>query len=126
MPINTDMRPIETLSAPSLLAADLAPRRPILPPLLRQKSLIMLYGPRGLGKTFVALGMAWAAAAGGSFLKWRADRTHRVLYVDGEMAAFDMKERLALMGPPPATLEFLLADLHRDYLPDLGDRQGQK
>jgi putative DNA primase/helicase len=126
MPTDTDIRPAERLSAPSLLAADLAPRRPILAPLLRQKSLVMLYGPRGLGKTFVALGMAWAAAAGGSFLKWRAEQPHRVLYVDGEMAAFDMKERLALMGPPPATLEFLLADLHRVHLPDLGDRQGQR
>jgi putative DNA primase/helicase len=116
----------ETLSASSLLAADLAPRRPILAPLFSQKSLVMLYGPRGLGKTFVALGIAWAAAAGGSFLNWRAERPHRVLYVDGEMAAVDMKERLKLMGPPPATLEFLLADLHGVRLADLGDGLGQR
>jgi AAA domain-containing protein len=116
----------EILSAPGLLAAQLAPRQPILAPLLAQKSLMMLYGPRGLGKTFVALGLAWAAAAGGDFLKWRATRPHRVLYLDGEMAAYDMKERVAMMGPPPETLQFLLADLERDRLPDLGDGRGQR
>ena len=59
-----------------------------------------LYGPRGLGKTFVALGIAWAAASGASFLNWTASRPRRVLYIDGEMAAVDIRERLRLLGAP--------------------------
>jgi hypothetical protein len=45
-----------------------------LDPILSNDTLAPLYGPRGLGKTFVALGMAWAAASGSSFLNWHAGR----------------------------------------------------
>jgi hypothetical protein len=113
------------LSATELIVADLPPREPILEPILARKSLAMLYGPRGLGKTFVALGIAWAAAAGDSFLKWRASRPHRVLYIDGEMAAVDMQDRLRLLGSAPPTLEFLIADLNPSALPDLGQPAAQ-
>jgi putative DNA primase/helicase len=113
------------LNATELIVADLPPRAPILEPILAQKSLAMLYGPRGLGKTFMALGIAWAAAAGESFLKWRASRPHRVLYIDGEMAAVDMKERLRLLGSAPPMLDFLIADLEPDALPDLAHTDSQ-
>ena len=79
------------LSATELAAATLPAETPILAPILSTKSLALLYGPRGLGKTFVALGIARAAASGASFLGWRAPRPHRVLYIDGEMAAVDMR-----------------------------------
>ena len=118
--------PLKRLSAPALMATDLPEREVILGPILARKSLVLLYGPRGLGKTFVALGIAWAAASGGSFLKWRAGEPRRVLYVDGEMAAVDMKRRLAMLGDAPASLDLILADLHADCLPDLGDQRGQE
>lgn len=117
--------PMARLSAPDLLATDLPEREVILDPILAQKSLVLLYGPRGLGKTFVALGIAWAAASGGSFLKWRASRPRRVLYLDGEMAAVDVQRRLAMLGPAPPDLDFILADLHGHSLPDLGYEEGQ-
>jgi hypothetical protein len=113
------------LSAAQLMAARLPQRAPILDPILSGKSLAMLYGPRGLGKTFVALSIAYAAASGTSFLGWRAPRPHKVIYVDGEMAAIDMRQRLALLGPPPPTLDFLLADLVPSSPPDIATRQGQ-
>lgn len=49
-----------------------------------------------------------------------------MLYIDGEMAAVDMKERLRLLGPAPDTLDFLIADLTIKGLPDLADKEGQK
>jgi len=113
------------LTAPALLAAELPERTPILDPILATKSLALLYGPRGLGKTFVALGIARAAAAGESFLGWTSKRPHRVLYVDGEMAAADIRARLAAFGPAPPTLEFMLADLNRGPLLDLADPRSQ-
>jgi hypothetical protein len=113
------------IAAPDLCAADLPERETILDPILSAKSLALLYGPRGLGKTFLALGIAWAAASGGSFLGWRAARPHRVVYVDGEMAAIDMKRRLQLFGAAPPTLDFMLADLHPGALPDLARSDGQ-
>lgn len=113
------------LSAPALLAAELPERTPILDPVLATKSIALLYGPRGLGKTFVAMGIARAAAAGESFLGWQSPRPHRVLYLDGEMAAADIRARLAAFGPPPPTLEFMLADLNRGPLLDLADPPSQ-
>src|SRR5215213_6612595 len=99
------------LSAAELITADLPEREPILDPVISAKSLALLYGPRGTGKTFLALSIAWAAASGTSVLGWRAHRRHRVLYIDGEMPAIDMKKRLALLGSAPDDLHFMLADL---------------
>jgi putative DNA primase/helicase len=112
--------------ARDLMAADLPQRRFLLDPLLTTKTLALLYGPRGLGKTFVAMGIAWAVASGGSFLGWRADKPARVVYLDGEMAAADMRDRLGLFGPVPDRLEFMLADLGTgSAIPDLGSIDGQ-
>jgi hypothetical protein len=113
-------------AAPDFARLALPEREAFLDPILSSKSLALLYGPRGLGKTFAALGIAWAAAAGASFLGWRAPRPHRVVYVDGEMAADDLRERLALFGPPPATLDLILADLVDGVMPDLAHYDGQK
>jgi DNA-binding CsgD family transcriptional regulator len=111
--------------ASELVAAELPERPAVLDPILSSNSLALLYGPRGLGKSFLALGIAWAAASGGSFLGWRASRPYRVLYVDGEMAAGDMKRRLLLLGAAPPTLEIMQADGHAGSLPDLGYLEGQ-
>lgn len=64
--------------ARDLMAADLPERRMLLDPLLTTKTLVLLYGPRGLAKTFVAMGIAWAVASGGSFLGWRASKPAHV------------------------------------------------
>src|SRR6185437_13542311 len=118
-------RTLTFLSGPELRAAALPARTPILDPILSTKSLTLLYGARGLGKTFVALGIARAAAAGESFLGWQSPRPHRVLYLDGEMAAADIRTRLAAFGPPPPTLDFMLADLNPGPLLDLADPRSQ-
>src|SRR5260370_35284979 len=112
------------LTAEQLMVADFPERETILDPILASKSLALLYGPRGLGKTFVALGIAWAAASGGRFLNWHAGTPHRLLYGDGEMAAVDLQARLKLLGSAPPTLKFMVADLGRHSLPDLGYFEG--
>jgi len=113
------------LTAEELIGANFPEREALLDPILTNNSLALLYGPRGLGKTFVALGIAWAAASGGSFLNWHASRPRRVLYIDGEMAAVDLQARLKLLGSAPPTLKFLVADLGKYSLPDLGYYEGQ-
>jgi putative DNA primase/helicase len=126
-------RPVEPpampqiLTAPELMVADLPQPRTILAPILSNKSLALLYGPRGIGKTLLALGIASAVAAGKGFLKWQAPRPRRVVYVDGEMAASEMCKRLRLFGAAPETLTFVLGDLNPrgGGLPDLGRLEGQ-
>src|SRR5438046_6573134 len=66
----------------------------ILHPFLPTQGLAMLYSKRGVGKTFVSLGIAVAVASGTKFLKWSAPVARRVLYVDGEMPCATLKERI--------------------------------
>jgi putative DNA primase/helicase len=46
-------------------------------PINKQKSLNKIYGERGMGKTYLALGIAGAAATGTDFLRWTT-RAHSV------------------------------------------------
>ena len=111
------------LTTGPLMAADRAPRTDLLPPWLASDTAALVYGPLGIGKSLLALAIAWVVAAGGSFLDWRASRPLRVAYLDGEMAATEMRDRLALFGPVPETLMFRLADLGTERaIPDLADR----
>ena len=112
------------LTAAALLTADLAPRTDILAPLLASDSAALVYGPSGIGKSFLALGVAWAVASGGSFLGWQAPRRHRVLYVDGELGAAELRERLALFGAPPEQLVISAPDLGSGELLDLTEKAG--
>lgn len=92
--------PIElVLSAADLLARNISPREFIVDEVLTLSSLAMLYGWRGLGKTWVTLDMALAVASGSRWLKWPVVKARRVLYVDGEMPAADLQARVrALCG----------------------------
>jgi len=118
--------------AAELLALKLPPRQYLLSPILPAKGLAMVYGPRGLGKTHVGLGIAYAVASGGEFLRWRAPEPRQVLYIDGEMPAAVVQERLAGIvagckaDPKPGALRFLAADLYDGALPDLASPEAQE
>src|SRR3569833_2294478 len=92
------------LTANQLMAGHRPPRSDLLAPWLASDSRSLVYGPPGIGKSFLALGIAWAVASGTSFLGWKAPRPRRVLYVDGEMGAAEISDRVALFGPQPDRL----------------------
>lgn len=77
------------------LARELPPRDLLLAPWLPAQGLAMIHSYRGIGKTHMALGVAYAVASGGSFLGWRAPRPAGVLLLDGEMPGPALQERLA-------------------------------
>lgn len=116
-----------------LLALQIPERQYLLEPLLREKETAMLHAWRGVGKTHVGLQIAFAVASGGAFLKWRAPQPRRVLYLDGEMPARTMQERLAAIekaGPKPpnydpAFLRLVCADLQEEGLLSLSTQGGQ-
>ncbi len=112
------------LTAAQLRAADLPPRSDLLPPWLASDTAALLYGPPGIGKSFLALGIAWAVASGGSFLGWRAPKPRRVLYVDGEMGAAELRDRLALFGSLPERLSIVPHDRPGGARLDLGEEDG--
>jgi hypothetical protein len=105
----TDASPLNIRPASALLDAVPATPSFILDPILSPGTTALIYGDAGVGKSFLALGLALAAAGGGSFLGWTAPRPRRVLYLDGEMSLGALAGRLRLFGPPPPTLEVWLA-----------------
>lgn len=121
----------DPICARAFLAMQFPPRDLLLAPWLPEKGLAMIAAPRGLGKTHVALNVAFAVASGGSFLRWRASAARRVLYVDGEMPAVSLQERLARIVAhstadlAPDVLAFLAADQSEFGLPDLSTPEGQ-
>ncbi|CAN7476646.1 AAA family ATPase [Phyllobacterium sp. LjRoot231] len=101
------------------------PREHIMGPIIQQKSLNEIYGPRGTGKTYLTLGIAVGAATGTDFLRWTTKRPFRVLYVDGEMDFVDLQARTnkliaGLPTPQPGFLRLIAADLQERGIPDLG------
>src|SRR5579859_4397407 len=91
----------------------------------------MLVASTGLGKTNLALAMAFAMAAGRGFLHWRgAGRPMRVLYVDGEMSRRLVKARVADAvrregGIVPAMLYLVCRD-DIEHMPPLNAAEGQR
>jgi putative DNA primase/helicase len=101
-------------------------------PWLPEKGTVMIYSPRGVGKTLLGLTSAYAIAAGANFLGFQIERPRKILYLDGEMPAQTMQERLAaIIGgfleepPTPEHFRILLSDLAEFGLPDLGSPEGQ-
>jgi putative DNA primase/helicase len=76
------------------LNIDVPPREMLLSPILPERSLAMLYAPRGVGKSWLGLSIGLAVAAGESLLRWSAPRKRNVLYIDGEMPLVSLQERL--------------------------------
>jgi putative DNA primase/helicase len=86
--------PLQPVGINDFLALDIPPREMLLAPILPERSLAMLYAPRGLGKSWLALSIGLAVASGQSLLRWSAPRQRNVLYVDGEMPLVSLQERL--------------------------------
>ncbi len=113
------------------LSRELPPREEILSPWLLTQSLSMIYSWRGVGKTHVALGIAYAIASGSSFLGWKATTARKVLYIDGEMPGSALQARLAAIvaasdvQPDPGMLNIITPDLQTGAMPDLAMKEGQ-
>jgi putative DNA primase/helicase len=122
---------LRAVTLPELLKIDVAEREMVLHPFLPAQGLSMLYSKRGVGKTFISLGISVAVAAGTKFLRWNAPRPRGVLYVDGEMPLASIKERVCNVAAgmdidhPLDNLRIITPDLQRQGLPDLSTVTGQ-
>lgn len=110
----------------------LQPREYILSPWLPVQGLTMIYAPRGIGKTHVALGISHAVASGTQFLNWHATKPRGVLYLDGEMPATLMQQRLDALSkmhnlPYSVPFQLITPDLQPRgmCMPDLATAKGQ-
>ena len=130
---SSERRPrLQVMNAGDLLSLEIPPRECVLEPVLRECETAMLHAWRGVGKTHVALGIAVAVATGSKFLRWNAPQPRKVLYLDGEMPAAAMQERLAAAIPQKfrkladSNLTLLCADLQRRPIRSLASPEGQR
>ena len=117
------------------LSQDIPPLKMILDPIIPEQGLVMLYAPRGIGKTYLSLSIAYIVAAGKHMLdgKWKTEKENKVLFVDGEMPAGRLQERLAhlVMSAGELSNDDLLDIITPDFqdmggIPDLSKVEGQK
>lgn len=113
---------LKVLSLQELLQTTFPERESLLFPIILTQSLSMIHAWRGLGKTHIGLGIAYAVASGGTFLKWHSPQPRGVLYLDGEMPGSALQERLAAITA--ASDREPLPDYFRIITPDLQDAGG--
>lgn len=92
----------------------------------------MIHAKRGVGKTFVALSIGYAIATGSAMLKWSAPIPRKVLYIDGEMPATSMQERLRMLAksftnalPDSSYFKLITPDFQETCIRDLSSKIGQ-
>lgn len=117
------------------LGLDIPARETVLAPILPAQGLAMLYSKRGVGKTYLALGIALAVARGGTFLRWNATKPRKVLFVDGELPASTLQQRIRSIeaGIPQSEpklpvedyLRIITPDMQSQPMPDLATSEGQ-
>ena len=116
----------------AFLSQEIAPKKFILSPWLPEQGLAMIYAPRGIGKTYVALSIAYAVATGGTIFSWQAPEPKRVLYIDGEMPSRSMQERLAQISSSSekqildsAHFKLITPDFQDSGIRDIASAEGQ-
>jgi hypothetical protein len=124
--------PLRLLKLNELLEHPFREREPILGDWLLTSGLAMIHSWRGVGKTHTALGVAYAAASGGTFLRWKAPKPRRVFYIDGEMPGASLALRMAAIvansaaDADPANFTVLTPDAQAEGMPDLATPEGQE
>jgi putative DNA primase/helicase len=123
--------PLQAVGINEFLRLDIPPREMLLAPILPERSLAMLYAPRGLGKSWLALSIGLAVASGATLLRWSAPQQRSVLYVDGEMPLVSLQERLKAISEgfdneiPNDAFRILAADQIEGGI-NLSSGEGQK
>lgn len=77
----------------------LPPKRTILNPWIKEQSIILISGWRGVGKTWFALSLLDAITRSESFGPWKTTNPVNCLYLDGEMAGEDIQSRYKELNP---------------------------
>ena len=99
------------LDYPSLLSLKLPEQKRHLA-FLPEGGSAMVFGLRGVGKTFLKLALTASLTTGQDFLGWKVTEPCGVLYIDGEMQLQELKSRITalLPEPPTASLRFLTSE----------------
>ena len=72
-------------------------RNLILSPWLKQRMLVLVHAPTGVGKSWFCWSLAVGIASGKGFADWQCENPSKVLIIDGEMQPDDLQERLKFL-----------------------------
>lgn len=126
---NASDKALRLIPASEFVRMPIKPRRSLVGPWLREGGSALIYAATGVGKTYFALGAAHAVATGQDFLGWKCPTQGHVIYVDGELEADDMQERLGAFESifePTNNLGILSYETAGDGpFPDVGTVEGQ-
>lgn len=123
--------PLIGIDVHDMIERNFPPLEHLLTPWLTEKCLVMVHAWRGIGKTHVALNVAYAVSSAGTFLGWKAPRARKVVYVDGEMPGRLLQERLVEIAksadatPPKGNFKIITPELQDCAMPDLATEDGQ-
>jgi 5S rRNA maturation endonuclease (ribonuclease M5) len=73
---------------------EIAQREAYLAPWLKQESINMIYGWRGVGKSLFALSILDSVSRGEHFGFWKCEKSTPCAFIDGEMTISDNQERI--------------------------------
>ncbi|MED7818314.1 MULTISPECIES: AAA family ATPase [unclassified Francisella] len=122
--------PLRALDWADIVNMDLKEKSYMLEPLIREKDLVMIYAPAGVGKTHVSTGIAWAVSTGSDFLGWKATKSKKVLIIDGEMPLRSIRDRLQKLPEcnNNRNLKIISSDTLEDnqIMPDISLVEGQQ
>jgi len=114
------------------LAKKIPEREILLSPWLPRQSISMLYAWRGVGKSWLGLSIGYAVSCGKQILGWNAPHKRRVLYIDGELPAATLQQRLRLIknsydaDPIENGFQIITPDLQENgIMPNLADPNGR-
>ena len=89
---------LSTIPCTELKNIGIPPRRKIVGDWFCESDLGFVFAPRGLGKTWWALGLAVSIVAKDTFGPWKIHDRPSVLYIDGEMPCESLAARISALG----------------------------
>lgn len=128
-PSTTVKSSVKSLSLTEFLSTPFAKKEHYLGPFVKQ-GVSLVYAATGVGKTHFCIGVAFAIASGGDFLRWKCEEKARVLYIDGELPGHYLKSMLKPLYEAASdkniSFNIITPDAQENsMLPNLGTQEGQ-
>jgi len=87
------------LPVDDFIRLDIPAKKQIVIPWLSEQCIGLIYGTRGVGKTWFVMGLFESITKGKPFGPWEIGESVPCLYLDGEMATQDVQERFRGLDP---------------------------
>jgi putative DNA primase/helicase len=103
LPENNDVATIPSLrdaiiDSKDFISLEISPKEVYLDPWITERSIVLITGFRGVGKSWFALSILDAISKGISFGPWNVVNSVPSLYLDGEMVIQDVRDRIKILG----------------------------